>query len=145
MKVKLDENLPHALAELLRAAGHDVATVLGEGLGGLEDPHLAEIASSEDRVLMTFDLDFADVRHYPIGSHAGIVVFRLRDQRWSALEGPARHLSESGVLSRLQGGLAIVDEFAFEFAGIERTSEGGLTAVHRPAPRRTRPQPDRPW
>jgi hypothetical protein len=30
---------------------------------------------------MTFDLDFADVRHYPPGSHGGIVVFRLHDQR----------------------------------------------------------------
>jgi hypothetical protein len=59
---------------------------------------------------LTFDLDFADIRRYAIGSHAGIVVFRLHDQRWAALERPSRRLIESGLLERLQGGLAIVDE-----------------------------------
>lgn len=34
MKIKLDENLPTALAELLRAKGHNVATVVEEALGG---------------------------------------------------------------------------------------------------------------
>jgi predicted nuclease of predicted toxin-antitoxin system len=110
MKFKLDENLPAALAELLRAGGHDTTTVAEEALGGSEDPHVLQIATSEGRVLLTFDLDFADIRRYPIGSHEGIAVFRLRDQRWAVLEHPARRLLESGVLDRLQSGLAIVDE-----------------------------------
>jgi predicted nuclease of predicted toxin-antitoxin system len=110
MKSKLDENLPTALAELLRAAGHDTQTVADEGLGGGLDPRILQVAASEGRTLLTFDLDFADVRQYPIGSHAGIVVFRLHDQRWAVLEPPARRLIDSGLLDRLGGGLAIVDE-----------------------------------
>ncbi len=110
MKIKLDENLPTALAELLRAKGHDVATVVEEALGGSKDPKVLQAASSEGRMLLTFDLDFADIRHYPISSHAGIVVFRLRDQRWMILEPPVRRLIDSGLLDRLQGGLAIIDE-----------------------------------
>ena len=110
MKVKLDENLPTALAELFRTSGHDAMTVADEALGGSKDPEVLRVAISENRLLVTFDLDFADVRRYPIGSHAGIVVFRLHDQRWAVLEQPARRLVDSGLLSRLQGGLAIVDE-----------------------------------
>jgi predicted nuclease of predicted toxin-antitoxin system len=110
MKIKLDENLLTALAELLRATGHDAMTVADEALGGSKDPNVLQVASSEDRVLLTFDLEFADIRQYPIGSHAGIVVFRLHDQRWAVLELPARRLLDSDLLSRLQGGLAIVDE-----------------------------------
>ena len=34
MKVKLDENLPTALAELFRASGYDAMTVADEALGG---------------------------------------------------------------------------------------------------------------
>jgi Domain of unknown function (DUF5615) len=34
VKVKLDENLPADLATDLRQAGHDVADVVQEGLGG---------------------------------------------------------------------------------------------------------------
>ena len=110
MKIKLDENLPAALAELLQTAGHDAAIVADEALGGSKDPKILRVAASEHRVLLTFDLDFADIRQYPIGSHAGIAVFRLHDQRWAVLEQPAQRLIESGLLGRLQGALAIVDE-----------------------------------
>ena len=76
MKIKLDENLPADLAIRLRQAGHDVVDVVEEGLGGEDDPPVLQAASHEGRILMTFDLDFADIRHYPPGSHAGIIVFR---------------------------------------------------------------------
>lgn len=110
MRIKLDENMPHALAELLRGAGHDVATVPEEALSGARDPSVLRCATAENRLLMTFDTDFGDIRHYPVGTHAGIVVFRVRDQRWAVLEGPARRLVGSGLLERLRGGLAVVDE-----------------------------------
>ena len=110
MKFKLDENLPTAVADLLRAEGHDAMTVADESLSGSDDPKVLQVAASEGRILLTFDLDFCDIRRYPIGSHAGIVVFRLHDQRWAILEQPARRLMGSDLLDRLQGGLAIVDE-----------------------------------
>jgi hypothetical protein len=59
---------------------------------------------------MTFDTDFADIRQYPPGSHAGIVVFRLEDQRWAVLHEPARKLVDLDIPDRLDRGLAIVDE-----------------------------------
>jgi predicted nuclease of predicted toxin-antitoxin system len=110
MKIKLDENMPVALAKLLRSSGHDAVTVPEEGLSGMDDPRLLEIAVSEGRLLITFDSDFGDIRHYPIGTHAGIVVFRLTDQRWSQLKEPSQRLIDSGILERLHGGLAIADE-----------------------------------
>jgi predicted nuclease of predicted toxin-antitoxin system len=110
VKFKLDENMPADLATYLREAGHDVADVVAEGLAGAEDPPVVAAATAEGRILLTFDLDFADIRHYPPGSHAGIVVFRLQDQRWATLEGPVTRLLAGGKLERLQGGLAIVDE-----------------------------------
>jgi hypothetical protein len=60
--------------------------------------------------LLTFDLDFADIRQYPPGTHAGIVVFRLQDQRWTTLERPLSRLLAKGSLADLANGLAIVDE-----------------------------------
>lgn len=110
MKVKLDENKPAELAHLLANAGHDASTVIDEKLGGSDDRKILKEATAEDRVLMTFDLDFGNIREYPIGTHAGIVVFRLHDQRWAMLEGPALRLVESGVLDLLASGLAVVDE-----------------------------------
>ena len=101
---------PRDAATWLRAEGHDVTTVLDEGLGGEDDPPVLEAATDEDRILITFDLDFADVRQYPPGAHAGIVVFRLQDLRWSTLERPLKRLLDQGGLDDLATGLAVVDE-----------------------------------
>ncbi len=108
MKIKLDENLPAALVALLHSANHDVSTVAEQRLSGATDVSILQAAKAEERLVMTFDTDFADIRRYPVGSHAGIVVFRLKDQRWEVLKAPAQHLIASGVLERLHGGLAIV-------------------------------------
>jgi predicted nuclease of predicted toxin-antitoxin system len=110
VRIKLDENMPRALAELLRSTSHDVATVPEEDLAGADDPPILQKATSEGRLLMTFDTDFGDVRHYPPGTHAGIVVFRLHDQRWAVLKKPAQAIIESGLLERLHRGIAVVDE-----------------------------------
>ncbi len=109
MKFKLDENMPRDAETRLNIEGHDVESVVGEGLGGQDDPPILQAATDEARVLLTFDLDFADIRRYPPGSHAGIVVFRLQDQRWSTLEGPLVRLLAKGALANLANGLAIVD------------------------------------
>ena len=115
MRFKLDENLPADLANRLREAGHDVMDVIEEGLSGEDDPPVLNAAAAEGRTLMTFDLDFADIRQYPPGSHAGIVVFRLHDQRWNSLKDSVDRLLASGSLETLQNGLAIVDEHRIRF------------------------------
>ncbi|MCF7980240.1 MAG: DUF5615 family PIN-like protein [Chromatiaceae bacterium] len=38
MKIKLDENIPTAVASHLAAFGHDVDSVMDEGLDGCPDP-----------------------------------------------------------------------------------------------------------
>lgn len=65
MKFKIDENLPVEIAVLLRDAGYDATTVVDQGLGGSADPGIASVCRNEDRVLVTLDMDFADIRTYP--------------------------------------------------------------------------------
>ena len=80
MRFKLDENLPVELAALFREAGHDTVTVGDQKLGGVTDSGLATVCKDEDRILVTFDTDFADIRTYPPDAYPGFVVFRLNDQ-----------------------------------------------------------------
>jgi predicted nuclease of predicted toxin-antitoxin system len=121
LKIKIDENMPNSLAEILRIARHDVDTVSQEKLSGAEDPVILENAGREGRIFMTFDLDFCNIREYPEGTHAGIVVFRLHDQRWEALSESAGRLIASGVLELLSGGLAVVDESRIRLRECKRT------------------------
>jgi predicted nuclease of predicted toxin-antitoxin system len=65
VRFKLDENLPSELASLFREFGHDAVTVLDQGMGGTDDSDLASACAREQRVLVTLDKDFSDIRTYP--------------------------------------------------------------------------------
>ena len=80
MKLKIDENLPADCAILLRDAGFEADTVADERLQGADDAVIASRARVEDRVLVTLDLDFGNVRAYPPLQHSGIIVLRPRMQ-----------------------------------------------------------------
>lgn len=78
MLCKLDENLPVQAAHILQEAGHDVSTVLSQGMGGATDAEVIEAVTREGRVLVTLDLDFADIRAYPPYELPGIIVLRVK-------------------------------------------------------------------
>jgi predicted nuclease of predicted toxin-antitoxin system len=80
LKLKIDENLPGECAEILSKAGFDADTVADEHLTGTEDSELAVKSRTEGRVLITLDLDFANIRAYPPAEYAGIVVLRAKRQ-----------------------------------------------------------------
>ena len=80
VRFKLDENLPRDAEALLRTAGHDVHTVFHEQLEGSADLRVFDASQAEDRIRVTFDLDFSDIRVYPPASHAGIWVLRPHTQ-----------------------------------------------------------------
>ncbi len=85
MKVKLDENVSAKLLEVLRRGGHDPDTVADEGLTGRPDHDIWAAAQAEDRFLVTQDLDFSDTRRFMPGTHAGVLLVRLREPGAGAL------------------------------------------------------------
>jgi predicted nuclease of predicted toxin-antitoxin system len=58
VKFKLDENIGRRGLESLKASGHDVMTVVEQGLRHITDEELFEICSAEGRTLVTLDRDF---------------------------------------------------------------------------------------
>jgi predicted nuclease of predicted toxin-antitoxin system len=91
MKLKLDENIGRRGIDLLTTSGHDVATVLGQGLGGSTDEKLFTVCASEGRALVTLDRDFGQVLRFPPAQGAGIVVIEIGPQ-----------VSTENLLSRLR-------------------------------------------
>lgn len=80
MKFKTDENLRVDVAERLRAAGYDAMTVVEQAMSGVPDDEVAQVCRKEGRVLVTLDLDFADIRAHPPGAGPGVIVLRPQTQ-----------------------------------------------------------------
>lgn len=80
MKFKLDENVPLRLKSLISQGGHIVSDVYEEQLQGKDDSVLFETCRREELILITNDTDFENVQAYPLGTHSGIIVLRLKSQ-----------------------------------------------------------------
>ena len=110
MKVKLDENIPVSLAEVIALLGHDVHTVIGQGLVGRVDREIWTQCQLEDRLLITQDLDFSDSRKLQPGSHAGIVLVRLQNPGRTALFNLLSSIFRNHDIETWKGCFAVVSE-----------------------------------
>ena len=77
MRFKLDENLGLSCAGPLLEAGHDVMTVVEQGLCSAPDSKLILVCKSEGRCLVTLDLDFSSPLVFRPSEYPGIAVLRL--------------------------------------------------------------------
>ena len=109
MRFKLDENLPRELAQRLIDVGHDVDSVVGEGLAGENDPAVLRAARVEDRLLLTLDRGFGDLRRYPPGTHPGIVVLRPDSQDPGSVERLIVRFLNMPGLEDLRGCIVVVE------------------------------------
>ena len=107
MRVKLDENLPAMVAALLRERGFDADTVIDEGLAGSRDEDLLAAMREQDRMIVTLDRGFGDIRRHPPGSHPGIVVLRLSDAAL-ATRATVMQLLDNHDLENLSGTITVV-------------------------------------
>lgn len=76
MQIKVDEDLPVAVAQRLREQGYTAVSVLEQGMGGWQDPALWQAVRAENRFLITADKGFADTRSHTPGTHAGVLLLR---------------------------------------------------------------------
>lgn len=109
VKIKLDENLSRHLKTPLSQIGLDTSTALEEGLLGKTDVDVGAAAKQEDRIVLTLDLDFADLRRFPPGSHPGIVLFRPRSMGPLAVNEFVMKFIQQTELARLAKCLVIVE------------------------------------
>ena len=110
MKFKLDENLPELVSNSLIELGYDAHTVGQEGLCGANDDTVLQACISENRILMTLDLDFSDIRTYPPGSYSGIWLLRPQKQTFRAIEALVQAGVRLSAVERVHGQLWIIDE-----------------------------------
>jgi predicted nuclease of predicted toxin-antitoxin system len=109
LKIKTDENLPAEAAGTLRECGLDADTVWDENLVGSDDEGIAARVRGEGRILLTLDLDFANIRAYPPDKYAGIIVLRLKNQDKASVVAYVRRIAAALAERSPDGELWIVE------------------------------------
>jgi predicted nuclease of predicted toxin-antitoxin system len=85
MRLLVDANLSPRLATDLRRRGHDAEHVDQIGLYGADDTTILTWARDHDRIVVTSDLDFADLAAAGVGAPAKVLLLRLRSSRVEAV------------------------------------------------------------
>ena len=109
MKLKLDENLSRHLKPVLSGLGHDVLTAADEHLLSRPDVEVAACAAREGRILLSLDIEFADLRKHPPGSHPGIILFRPVSLGPLSVNRFVEQFVRSTNLSELSGCVTVVE------------------------------------
>jgi predicted nuclease of predicted toxin-antitoxin system len=119
MRFKVDENLPPEASTFLVEQGHDALSIWDQNLQGANDRHLADVCRAEQRVLVTFDLGFADIRQYDPREWPGFVVLRLGSQARRHVMGVLRRVAPFFSTLTLGGRLWVVTESEIRVRGGE--------------------------
>jgi predicted nuclease of predicted toxin-antitoxin system len=98
------------VAAWLREEGHDPVHLRDQNLQRLPNGEIFTKAISENRVILTFDLDFGEIAALARGRRASVIVFRLHNTRTAhVLERLASVLPDCSD-SLQQGAVVVVEE-----------------------------------
>jgi predicted nuclease of predicted toxin-antitoxin system len=108
VRIKVDEDLPRAAGSLLREAGFgDTKSVVEQGMGGWSDSSVWQAVQDEGRFFITADKGFGDIRVYPPGEHAGVLLLRPDADGIQPVLDLLRGTLDAADLSSLKGTLSV--------------------------------------
>jgi predicted nuclease of predicted toxin-antitoxin system len=81
MQFLADMGVHRDVVTWLRHQGHDAKHLCEEGLQRLPDQAIFAKAITEQRVVLTFDLDFGEIAALTSGPLPSVIIFRLRNAR----------------------------------------------------------------
>ena len=81
MKFLTDENVSPAVVRILRHARHNVWDIKEEGWQGASDERIMMQARKTGRVIISEDLDFGNLRRFPLVHHPGAVLIHYQNMR----------------------------------------------------------------
>ena len=73
MQFLLDENQHAKLVPFFASIGHEARFAKK----GTPDDEIVRIAKKENRMLITYDKDFANINKFPLSAHRGILLLRI--------------------------------------------------------------------
>ncbi len=94
----------------LRTAGHDAVHLADQGLQRLPDRDIFAKAGLEGRIVLTFDLDFADIAAAAGTALPSVVIFRLSNARADSVIGRLTVALDAASPMLLSGAIVAVED-----------------------------------
>ena len=109
MTILLDHCVPHRYLRLIRMWSFPVELMSTHIPADSPDTKVIALAQSLDAVLLTVDLDFANILNYPPGQYGGLIVMRYHVQDESALDATLKQALDDLYRDNLRYSLVIID------------------------------------
>ncbi len=110
MRFLADMGVGVQVVEWLRSQGHDATHLHDEGLQRMPNGEIFAKAISEQRVIVTFDLDFGEIAALSKGEKTSVVLFRLHNTRTFHVIDRLRAVLADSVRALEKGAVVIVEE-----------------------------------
>ena len=94
----------------LRQHGHDVRHLSEDGLQRLSDPLILEMARSEERLVITCDLDFADLLALDAYASPSVILLRLQNQTPTSVIPRLLHVLSECRAALTAGAIVTIEE-----------------------------------
>ena len=98
------------IADWLRLRGYDVAHLREEGLHRLPNGEIFVKAAAERRVILTFDLDFAEIVALSGGRLVSVVLFRLHNTSTAHVQARLEAVLSGAAQALEKGAIVVVEE-----------------------------------
>jgi len=98
------------VVQWLNSHGHAATHLRDEGLHRLPDGEIFEKAIREDRVLLTFDLDFGEIAALSRGRAVRVVLFRLHNTRTPHVVARLASVLNESAQALERGALILIEE-----------------------------------
>jgi predicted nuclease of predicted toxin-antitoxin system len=110
MRFLADMGVSQRAVDWLRTNGHDAIHLRDEGLQRLPNGEIFQKAAKENRIVLTFDLDFGEILAGCSGQIISVILFRLRNTRTDfVIQRLADVLNGSGA-DLSQGAIVIIED-----------------------------------
>jgi len=110
MRFLADMGVDIRVVQWLRQNGHDAKHLRDEGLHRIPNGEIFVKAISENRVIVTFDLDFGEIIAFSQGQKTSVILFRLHNTRTSHLIKRLATVLADATEALEQGAVVVVEE-----------------------------------
>jgi len=105
-----DMGVSWRVIEWLQAAGHDAVHLRDEGLHRLPNGDIFQKGFAEQRIVLTFDLDFGEILAGSAGKLVSVILFRLNNTRTEHVIKRLQTVLDQSSAELLAGAIVVVEE-----------------------------------